>query len=42
MLAVSGLTIDQAASILPHVNSQLDRLVEPLRTDEVSETNQAE
>ena len=41
-LAGSGLTIDQAASIMPYVNSQVDRLVDPLRTDEVSETNRAE
>ena len=36
MLAVSGLTIDQAASLLPHVNAQVDRLVEPLRGDEAA------
>ena len=34
MLAVSGLTIEQAAAILPHINTQVDRLVEPLRPNE--------
>lgn len=34
MLAVSGLTIEQAAAILPHINTQVDRLVEPLRPED--------
>lgn len=35
-LAVSGLTIEQAGALLPQINAQAERLLEPLKSSDAA------
>ena len=35
-LSVGGLTIDQAGALLPQINAQAERLLEPLKTGDAA------